>query len=75
MFDKEQKSRDYILRHIFGESQAKENQYFKDIFTLKERIKKLDDLINKLKKEEYVIFQEKIKLYESKEKLSKKNII
>ena len=75
MFDKEQKRRDYILRHIFGESQAKENQYFKDIFILKERIKKLDDLINKLKKEEYVIFQEKIKLYESKEKLSKKNII
>ena len=34
MFDKEQKSRDYILRHIFGESQAKENQYKNSKFSL-----------------------------------------
>ena len=72
MFEKEQKSRDYLIRYIFGESIEKENKYFKNIFALKERIKKLDNIIIKLKKDEYVIFQEKIKLYEAKEKIPKK---
>ena len=42
-----------------------------DIILLNDRITKLDDLIFKLKNEEYLIFEEKMKLIDNKEKISK----
>ena len=49
----------------------KEKKYMEDIIVLNDRITKLDDLIFKLKNEEYIIFEEKMKLIDNKEKISK----
>ena len=45
----------------------KETQYLKDFTLISERIEKLDELIEKLKKDEYLIFKEKIKFSSDKE--------
>ena len=70
LFESEEKNRDNIMEYIFQEGQEKE--YIQDIFLLSDRAKKLDEIIYKLKKEEYSIFVEKMKLYETKEKIPKK---
>ena len=54
------------MKYLFGK--GKEKDYFQDIFLLSDRIKKLDEVIYKLKNEEYLIFMEKMKLYENKER-------
>ena len=61
LFESEEKNRDNLIKYIFQEGQEKE--YLQDIFLLSERAKKLDEIIYKLKKEEYSIFVEKMKLY------------
>ena len=43
-------------------------EYIKDFATISDRIEKLDDLIEKLKKDEYLIFKEKIKFMKEKER-------
>ena len=70
LFENEHKNRDNLMRYLIGEE--KEKEYFKDIFVLRERTKRLDEIITKLKKEEYLIFEEKMKLYETKEKYIKR---
>ena len=70
LFERNIKNRDNLMKYVFGEGEEKD--YCKDIFLLSDRAKKLDEIIHKLKNEEYLIFLEKMKLYESKkEKLSK----
>ena len=69
LFENKEKNRDNLIKCIFGE--GKEKDYFEDIFLMSDRAKKLDEIIYKLKKEEYLIFLEKMKLYETKESISK----
>jgi len=70
LFESEEKNRDNIIKYIFKE--GKEKEYLQDLFLLNDRAKRLDEIIYNLKKEEYLIFVEKMKLYEAKEKFSKK---
>ena len=70
LFESEEKDRDNLIKYIVQEGQGKE--YLLDIFLLSDRAKKLDEIIYKLKKEEYSIFVEKMKLYQTKEKIPKK---
>ena len=44
------------------------DEYFKDYGIISDRIDKLDEMIEKLKKEEYLIFKEKIKLMKEKDR-------
>jgi hypothetical protein len=70
LFETKVKNRETLIKCLFGE--GREKDYSQDIYLLSERTKKLDELIYKLKNEEYTIFLEKMKLYEKKEKFSKK---
>ena len=70
LFETKVKNRETLIKCLFGE--GREKDYSQDIYLLSERTKKLDELIYKLKNEEYTIFLEKMKLYEKKEKISKK---
>ena len=45
-----------------------ETEYIKDFGLISDRIEKLDELIEKLKKDEYLIFKEKIKYLKEKER-------
>ena len=67
--NKGKKNREILIQDLFEEE--KEKKYMVDIIVLNERITKLDDLILKLKNEEYLIFEEKMKLIDNKEKISK----
>ena len=70
LFENKVKNRDNLMKYVFGEGEEKE--YFKDIYLLSDRAKNLDEIIHKLKNDEYLIFLEKMKLYEIKrEKMSK----
>lgn len=53
----------------------RETQYLKDYGLISERIEKLDELIERLKKEEYLIFKEKIKLFSENERKKSFDII
>jgi len=69
LFENKGKDRENLMQDLFeGE---KEKKYMEDIIVLNDRITKLDDLIFKLKNEEYIIFEEKMKLIDNKEKISK----
>ena len=46
-----------------------ETEYFKDFGMVSSRIEKLDELIEKLKKDEYLIFKEKIKFLKEKDRI------
>ena len=50
-----------------------EAEFFKDFAQISERIDKLDEMIERLKKEEYLIFKEKIKLIRESER--RKNFV
>ena len=52
-----------------------ETEFFKDCAQINRRILKLDEVIEKLKNEEYLIFKEKIKLFDEKDKEKKYEII
>jgi hypothetical protein len=69
LFENKGKNKENLIQDLFdGE---KEKKYMEDIILLNDRITKLDDLIFKLKNEEYLIFEEKMKLIDNKEKISK----
>ena len=70
LFENKEKNRDALIKCLFKE--GKEKDYFQDIFLLSDRTKKLNILIYKLKNEEYSIFLEKMKLYETNENFSSK---
>lgn len=70
LFENKLNNRDKLMIYLFGEGEEKE--IFKDIYLLSDRAKNLDDTMHKLKNDEYLIFLEKMKLYEIKrEKMSK----
>ena len=71
LLEGEDPDRDVKLTFLFGEDKEKEKEYFKDIISLNERIKKLENIIKCLRKDEYKIFQEKIKYNDCKEKITK----
>ena len=48
-----------------------ETEYFNDIGLVSDRIEKLSEIIEKLKKDEYLIFKEKIKIMKEKERNKK----
>ena len=69
LFENKGKNKENLIQDLFeGE---KEKKYMEDIILLNDRISKLDDLIFKLKNDEYLIFEEKMKLIDNKEKISK----
>ena len=69
LFENKGKNRENLIQDLFkGE---KEKKYMEDIILINDRITKLDDLILKLKNEEYLIFEEKMKLIDNDEKISK----
>ena len=52
-----------------------ETEFFKDFAEINDRIEKLDEMIERLKKEEYLIFKEKIKLIRESDRQKKFEII
>ena len=71
LLEGEDPERDVKLSFLFGEDKEKEKEYFKDIISMNERTKKLEKIIKCLRKDEYKIFQEKIKYNDCKEKITK----
>ena len=63
------KNEDNLIQNLVGE--GKEKDYIEDFMLLNDRTKKIDELISKLKIEEYLIFEDKMKLVENKEKSKK----
>ena len=58
-----------IINYLLA--QDKNKDYFKDVIILSERIQKLSDFIKKMRKEEFLIFEEKLKYGNIKDERSK----
>ena len=58
-----------IINYLLA--QDKNKDYFKDVIILSERIQKLSDFIKKMRKEEFLIFEEKFKYGDLKDERSK----
>ena len=58
-----------IINYLLA--QDKNKDYFKDVIILSERIQKLSDFIKKMRKEEFLIFEEKFKYDDLKDERSK----
>jgi hypothetical protein len=48
-----------LINYLLAKDENKD--YYKDVITLSERIKKLNEFIKKMRKEEFLIFEEKFK--------------
>ena len=68
MQDKKSKNRN-LINYLLAKDENKD--YYKDVIILYERIQKLNDFIKKMRKEEFLIFEEKFK-YGIKNERSKK---
>ena len=60
-----------IIDHILSHANEKHKDYLQDVITLNERIKRVNDFIVKMRKEEFLIFEEKFKYGELKDEKSK----
>jgi len=66
---KKTKGKNNIINYLLA--QDKNKDYFQDVIILSERIKKLNDFIKKMRKEEFLIFEEKFKYGDVKDGRSK----
>ena len=66
---KKEKGKNNIINYLLA--QDKNKDYFKDVIILSERIQKLSDFIKKMRKEEFLIFEEKLKYGNIKDERSK----
>ena len=58
-----------LINYLLVKDEKKE--YYNDVIVLSERIKRLNDFIKKMRKEEFLIFEEKFK-YQNKNNQTKK---
>ena len=58
-----------LINYLLAKDEKKE--YYNDVIVLSERIKRLNDFIKKMRKEEFLIFEEKFK-YQNKNNQTKK---
>ena len=63
------KGKNNIINYLLA--QDKNKDYFKDVIILSERIQRLSDFIKKMRKEEFLIFEEKFKYGDLKDERSK----
>lgn len=66
---KKERGKNNIINYLLA--QDKNKDYFQDVIILSERIKKLNDFIKKMRKEEFLIFEEKFKYGDVKDGRSK----
>ena len=66
---RKEKGKNNIINYLLA--QDKNKDYFKDVIILSERIQKLSDFIKKMRKEEFLIFEEKFKYGDLKDERSK----
>ena len=57
-----------LINYLLAKDENKD--YYKDVITLSERIKKLNEFIKKMRKEEFLIFEEKFKYGDLKDEKS-----
>ena len=70
-FKRKYENKNEIISHLLSHANEKHKDYLQDVITLNERIKRVDDFISKMRKEEFLIFEEKFKFGELKDEQSK----